>query len=349
MAFTASHLADNSGREKNWKPPEFKGEAWPFIGGDLQTIRHVILRPPSLLPGFVPKKLPDMPAGRQQIQIRCPTPDGDQLLGWLHLPSQPARAVVICLHGLTGSADSWHCRLLASCLLERGLAVLRANMRGAGESRAVCRTSYSAKSGADIGLFAEQMAARFDQLPVFVVGVSLGGTAALNMTLDDPSLSGRLAGLVTISSPLDMLAASDSFHRPRNWLYMRYILSGLKRLALASPDQGALPARPHQIATVREFDERITAPMHGFSSALAYYQAASVRHRLAGLTCPTLILQADNDPWVPAGALLDARLSDTTSALVTRGGGHVGFADGGQLPWFVRCTDSWISHLLASR
>ncbi len=81
------------------------------------------------------------------------------------------------------------------------------------------------------------MQARFAG-PIFISGVSLGGTVALNLALDEPDLASQLAGLVSISAPLDMQAASTAFHRPRNWLYMRYILSGLKKLALHQPAPG---------------------------------------------------------------------------------------------------------------
>ena len=339
MAFAYCQIAPALPALTGWQPPAFKGERWPFAGGDLQTLRSV-LRPPKIRLGTAE-------------EIHIPAGDGDQLVAFLHLPAQTSQpenkaknALVIGLHGLTGSSESWHLRALTRHFLDSGLAVLRVNMRGAGISRPLCQSSYSARSGADLALIIQAMQARFDG-PIFVTGVSLGGTVALNMALDEPELACQLAGIVTVSAPLDMQAASAAFHRPRNWLYMRYILAGLQRLARASPNPARLPADPNAMRTVREFDDFLTAPMHGFGDAAAYYQRASVAGQLGNLACPALILQADNDPWVPQDAARAARLAAGTSLIITRGGGHVGFADGQPQPWFVRCAASWSNHLLA--
>lgn len=335
MGFAFCQIARSLPALTGWQPPAFLGESWPFPGGDLQTLRSV-LQPPKILLG---------PAE----QIRIPAGDGDQLISFLHLPeprNHSARnPLVIGLHGLTGSSESWHLRALSGYFLDKGLAVLRVNMRGAGPSRPLCQSSYSARSGADLARIIRAMQARFDG-PIFITGVSLGGTVALNMALDEPELARQLAGLVTISAPLDMQAASTAFHRPRNWLYMRYILAGLKKLARTSPHPEHLPADPNSMRSVWEFDEYLTAPMHGFVDAAAYYQRASVAGQLANLACPALILQADNDPWVPQEAARAARLAGGTSLIITRGGGHVGFADGQPQPWFVRTAASWIEQLL---
>ncbi len=349
MGFAFCQIASSLPALGGWQPPDFQGESWPFPGGDLQTLRSV-LRPPKLDLGPAEK-------------ILIPARDGDQLVSFLHLPDdagnpnrpnypnrpdypdRPATdALIIGLHGLSGSSESWHLRALTRAFLDRGLAVLRVNMRGAGVSRPLCQSSYSARSGNDLALIIRAMQARFAG-PIFISGVSLGGTVALNLALDEPDLASQLAGLVSISAPLDMQAASTAFHRPRNWLYMRYILSGLKKLALASPHPARLPADPNSIRSVREFDDCLTAPMHGFADAAAYYRRASVAGRLANLACPALILQADNDPWVPAAAARAARLAARTSLIITRGGGHVGFADGQQQPWFVRCAASWVAQM----
>ena len=345
MAFAFCQIAPFLPALIGWQPPEFKGETWPFAGGDLQTLRSV-LRPPKITLGVGQKIL--FPAG-----------DGDQLVSFLHRPDHPTdpeptddpeapvtEALVILLHGLTGSSDSWHIRALSRHFLDSGLAVLRVNMRGAGISRPLCQSSYSARSGADLALIIRAMQAH-SVGPIFITGVSLGGTVALNMALDEPDLASQLAGLISLSSPLDMQAASAAFHQPRNWLYMRYILAGLQRLARTSPDPARLPVDPNSMRSVREFDDFLTAPMHGFADAAAYYQRASVADQLGALACPALILQADNDPWVPQDAARAARLAEQTSLIITRGGGHVGFADGQPQPWFVRCAGSWITQLLA--
>ena len=179
---------------------------------------------------------------------------------------------------------------------------------------------------------------------------SLGGTAALNMALDFPDEAARLRGLVTIGTPLDMAATARRFSRPRNRLYVRYMLAGLKEIADGAP--GLAPRYRAAAAAARdiyEFDDTVTAPLAGHPDSAAYYAAASVDGRMPALRLPTLVLQGSNDPWVPCGPALalpeptDPRRG--TGVVVTRGGGHVGFHDR-RRNWHIRATLAWCEAML---
>ena len=183
------------------------------------------------------------------------------------------------------------------------------------------------------------------------------------MVLDFDDAARRLAGLVTISTPLDMVATAVRFHAPRNRPYVRYMLSGLKQIADNVPD---LDPELHRAAmsakSVRDFDDLVTARLAGYADSAAYYAGTSVHHRLQDAPIPVLLLQGSNDPWVPSQPALDqprrasppeqadvhsdvqAGIQAGVQVVVTRGGGHVGFHDR-QLNWHVRATIAWCGTL----
>ncbi|MCE2517596.1 MAG: alpha/beta fold hydrolase [Alphaproteobacteria bacterium] len=313
--------------------PAFGGEAWPWRGGDLQTLRHFIRR--------------DIPEVKGGARVVIDLDDGDRLLAEFHSPQGPAKAAIIAVHGLTGCMDSDHIKSLTHQALARNIAVMRVNMRGAGPARALARKSYNAKAGADLLPFIKAMRkAVGDDLPVVMVAHSIGGAAALNMMLDYPDQLSGLDGVVSVAAPIDMHASNKRFHSARNWLYMRHLLAGLKQLAEHVP--GIAPdllARVRRVPTITGFDEVLTAPMAGFASADDYYTGASTFHRLDAPPRPTLLIHADNDPWIPVDAYLGLPRHDQLDVMISRGGGHVGFHDGDGV-WSNRVIFTWLERFI---
>jgi predicted alpha/beta-fold hydrolase len=201
----------------------------------------------------------------------------------------------------------------------------------------------------------------------------MGGTLLLNAVLD-PQLRAECVaaakplfdGLVTISSPLDLIACAPFIDRPRNRLYVNWLMRGLRRQTLADPfgvteqERAALV----RVRTIRQFDAAITAPRWGYASVEQYYNEASPLRRLTGelkagaakgsgagggLLPPTLVIQADDDPWVPVDAVLAleqaaASHPSPVQVVITRGGGHNGFhAPGGC--WSDRLATRWLENL----
>jgi len=274
------------------------------------------------------------------------------LLALLDLPgTQAPCAVVLVLHGLGGGGDGVGPRRLALALQQASFAVLRLNLRGAGQGRPLARGTYAAQCSRDLApvlrwarTWAEDLGAQAagGALPLYGVGSSLGGTILLNACLDTPLVweAGQpaLDGLVCISSPLDLSACATQFERPRNAHYQRWLVERLRRQTLADPfglseaDCRALSGvdRPR---TIRAFDAAITAPRWGYASVAAYYAGASPGVRLvSGAPLPpTLLLQAADDPWVPAGAALalaampPERLPAGLEVVLPARGGHSGF------------------------
>lgn len=282
------------------------------------------------------------------------------LLAWLARPAA-ARALVVLVHGLAGSSESVGVRRLAALLHQRGLAVLRLNLRGAGAGRPLAPGSYGACCNGDLLPLLDQARHLADGLPLFGVGLSLGGTVLLNALLEQPRC---LDALVALSAPLDLAASCRQMQRRRNRLYLQVVLRRLRRQVAADPaglpeaERRALAAAP--AASLEAFDAAITAPRWGYGSLAHYYAAASPLPQLLALPAlpPWLLLQAADDPWVPAApaetlAAAVEPVSARCNVVLTRHGGHNGFHGRGDhahrcvaANWSDRLTADWLKHHL---
>jgi hypothetical protein len=318
-------------------------QRWPWIGPHLQTLRDT-LRPPRLGPD-----------SGQPLELALPS--GEALLVLREAPAAgPPGGLVLLLHGLGGSAGSGGVRRLARWLLLSGFGVWRLNLRGAGGGRPLAAGTYAAACNRDVlpAMAAARRAAA--GLPLFGVGLSLGGAVLLNAALAAPE---ALDALVTVSSPLDLDACARRIDEPGNRLYQRWLLRHLIRLTLADPFGLAEAERqgligPHRPRSLRAFDAAITAPRWGYSSVEAYYQQASALPSLLTnrLRPPLLLLQALDDPWVPAAAAQALRTAPTADLelLLPAYGGHNGFhawGDPAQASWADRQVAAWLQRQLA--
>jgi len=306
--------------------PRFRSRL-PWWGRDLQTLRNYILGIESSLAPY--------PAER----VEFPMTDGDRLLASLHRPAEDlGRPLVVLIHGLTGSEDSAYIRASTRYFLDQGYRVLRLNLRGAGPSKGVCRSRYHAGRSDDLRQVLGQMDGRLAGKGLLLVGYSLGG----NMLLKYLGEAGRRAivrGAVSISAPIDLDAARRSIMRPRNRLYHRHIVTGLKleseSLELTAAQRRILA----EVETVFDFDDRILAPLMGFADAPDYYRRSMALPLLPEIRVPTLVIHARDDPWIPFRSYRDF---DWTSnprllPLLPATGGHVGFhGRGSRVPWHDR-------------
>ena len=336
---------------------------FPWLGGDLQTLRDS-LRPQHLA---LPQDLE-----QDQQQVLVPVQRG-ALLGWLARPLQAQdqhqaqdQALVVLVHGLGGSSDSIGVRRLAALLLHRGLAVLRLNLRGAGAGRALAAGSYAASCTADLLPVLGRARELAGDRPLFGVGLSLGGTVLLNALLAQPS---ALDGLVALSAPLELASSCRQMERRRNRLYLQVVLRRLRRQVAADP-AGLTPAERRALAaapawSLAGFDAAITAPRWGYGSVAQYYAAASPLPQLLARPDlpPWLLLQAADDPWVPAApaqalaAAWRGAVPGGGTVVLTPQGGHNGFHGAGDhghdhghggLPasWSDQLTASWLEQHL---
>jgi predicted alpha/beta-fold hydrolase len=182
------------------------------------------------------------------------------------------------------------------------------------------------------------------ETPVYAVGVSLGGSALLNWLGRIESGAGRvLAAAAAISTPIDLTAAGHALGRGLNRIYTRNFLGTLKpksvALARRYPDR-LDAAKVRRARSMFEFDDVLTAPLHGFDGAADYWRRASSKPWLAAIALPTLVLNARNDPFVPAASLPSPREASRHVRLEQpEEGGHVGFLSGpfpGNIEWLPR-------------
>ena len=343
----------------------------PWLGGDLQTLRDT-LRPVGLPEDHgtpITIAVPGLASGAAEA---------GELLAYLDRPlgreaaSAPApKALVVVLHGLGGSSRREGLRRLALSLQGAGYAVLRLNLRGADPGRHLAGGTYAAACNSDllpVLARARQLAGSLalesglpQPLPLFGAGISLGGTMLLNACLSHP---GALDGLFCASSPLDLAACSASIERPRNRVYQRWLLQRLVRQTLADPfgvsAEEELQLKSNPPRSIRAFDAAVTAPRWGFASVDDYYNGASPLPRLLELPRalpPMLLLQAMDDPWVPAAsaqtlqAALAARAAQGETmpleVLLTGRGGHNGFHGPGDSLrcgcWSDRVACAWLN------
>ena len=264
----------------------------------------------------------------------------------------PPRAHVLLLHGLGGSSEREGLRRMGLSLTAAGFAVWRLNLRGAGPGRPLAPGTYAARCDRDLLPVLELARQRAGGLPLFGVGISLGGTMLLNACLASP---GVLDGVVCTSSPLDLALCSQQIELPRNRVYQRWLLRRLCAKTLADPfgvsdaERQALqgPERPR---TIRGFDAAITAPRWGYASVDDYYREASPLPRLLSAAAdlpPSLLLHALDDPWVPASGAQFLAQQDLAGleVVLTAHGGHNGFHGVGDQPlscWGDQLVASWL-------
>ncbi|MEX2455350.1 MAG: alpha/beta fold hydrolase [Rhodospirillaceae bacterium] len=302
--------------------PRFR-ERFPWLGGDLQTIRNYLVPPRGTV-------LARWPGRRLEFDTDDGT--GDRLLGALHVPDgSGASPLVVLVHGLTGCEGSFYILETARHLLAAGRPVLRLNLRGAGPSRTACSGHYSAASSADIALVLAALRTRHADLArngIVLFGYSLGGSVVLKLLAETGGDEGVLCA-AAISAPIDLAATARRMMARRNAIYHRWLLGRMK--AEATAGAAAVTAREREALraarTVYGFDDGFVAPRNGFGGADDYYARCSATGLLHLIRTPTLLIHGRNDPWISAADYDAVRWADhpaVTTALAD-GGGHVGF------------------------
>lgn len=244
-------------------------------------------------------------------------------------PGSAERPTIVLLHGLGGCDRSSYGIATGELAWQAGWNVARMNMRGAGDGHAHCARLYNAGLDADLLAVAEALARRTPHLAL--TGFSLGANLVLlAMGRSSARLPQAVFAGAAVSPPLDLAACADALGHRGNRLYQRHYVGGLR--AAYSERQRILPdvyepGRERLMRTVREFDHHITARYGGFADADDYYARSSAGPWLTRIDRPTLILAAEDDPFIPADAVARWPLPETGMVRreMTPTGGHVGF------------------------
>lgn len=289
--------------------------AW-LPGGHAQTIFAALRRPPQI-------------AFERE---RWDTPDGDFIdVDWAG-PRDAARRLVL-FHGLEGSSGSHYARAIAGRAIDEGWRCAVPHFRGcSGELNRLPRAYHSGDSS-EIDWILRRVHSLAPAVKLDAAGVSLGGNALLKWLGEQAEDAAPIVShAAAVSAPLDLAAAGHALGRGFNRVYTRMFLESLKRKAAAKlkrfPDSFDGPAM-RASANLYEFDNAVTAPLHGFRDTDDYWQRASSWPLLANIRVPTLVINARNDPFMPESALARTRAASKHVTLeFPAGGGHAGFLSG---------------------
>lgn len=288
--------------------------AWWLPGAHAQTLWAALIR-----------RRPKVSLKRERLEL----PDSDFVdLDWTPDAGGP---LVILFHGLEGSSNSRYAAGLMAALHRRGWQAVLMHFRGcSGSLNRLARTYHSGDTG-DIGYLIEVITNRYPTRRLAAIGFSLGGNALLKY-LGEKTRTTPLAAAATISVPFELDNAARQMERGTSRIYQWYLIRYLRAKTAAKLSQGTGPVterKLEQLKTFREFDNQVTAPLHGFTDVDDYYSRSSSRQYLASIAIPTLILHSADDPLMTPQAIPEPKeLSKHILLEVSRKGGHVGFVAG---------------------
>ena len=272
----------------------------------------------------------------QFVNERVTTPDQDFIdLAWA-MPGEAStlKATVVLFHGLEGSAESHYITHLVSALLTHNIGCVVMHFRGCSGEPNLRPIAYHSGATFDAEFIIPFVKSRYAHLPLFAVGFSLGANMLMKLMAKRDDLP--IQASVCVSAPLDLAASSNTMQRGFARLYQYHLLKSMKRnllhkMQLVDMSQ-CLAVSAQEIAAMRtfyEFDDRITAILHGFNDANDYYKQCSALPDLPLIKKPTLILHAQDDPFMDATVIPHPSLINRHVAYeLSQYGGHVGFING---------------------
>ena len=268
------------------------------------------------------------------------TPDGDFIeVDILDGPSDAP--VLVMFHGLEGSGQSHYARAMLHAAQKAGWRALLPHFRGCGGTPNKLPRAYHSGDSAEADWILRRAREFARQAALYATGVSLGGNVLLKWLGEEGAGAREIVrATVAVSAPVDLHAAGDALERGFSRVYTRMFLASLVRKSLHMLERypGLFDAsKLRRARSLRDFDNVVTAPLHGFLDAADYWTRSSSKPLLKNIAVPTLLINALNDPFLPADALPAAQ--EVSAALTLEypaTGGHVGFVTApfpGRLNW----------------
>ena len=294
----------------------YQGGPFYLFNGHLQTI----------IPGLF-REVKNIVYRRERIF----TPDGDFLdLDW---SENESKSLAILSHGLEGSADRPYIKGMVRAVNAAGLDALAWNFRSCGGEANKLLRSYHMGASDDLHLVVAHALGGKKYEQVHLIGFSMGGNITLHYLGKNPDeVPPEIKRAAVFSVPCHISSAAKKMASLENRVYMQRFLKSLHRkltdkLAMM-PDEMNLEGY-HQLKTFPEFDDRFTAPIHGFKSAEDYYESCSSRQYLSQIRIPTLLVNAQNDPFLSPECfpVPEAEANPNFYLEMPRHGGHVGFTE----------------------
>ncbi len=318
---TASFVATNAAT--HYQAPWWLGRGQ--IGAHLQTVYPALFGTrPNII--YQRERWDTTPHGKADGDFI----DVDRLASTVAAKDQP---MLVVFHGLEGNSTSPYALNLMAEAAARGWRGLVPHFRGCGGELNRLPRAYHSGDATEIDWILRRVKAEAPDVPVYVAAISLGGNATMKWLGEQGSEAGRFATAVAaVSAPLDLMASGEALEQGFCKVYTKRFLATMIQKSLAKLDHhpgifsrdAALNAR-----TLREFDNEITAPLHGYRDTDDYWTRGSAKPGLIDVKVPSLLLNARNDPFLPAAAL--PRLSEVSPAVhldFPPHGGHVGFLSG---------------------
>ncbi len=310
--------------------------AWWLPGGNLQT----------LWPYFFRRKLQT-----DLIRERLELPDGDFID--LCLTADTGGPIVVIFHGLEGCIDSHYARPTLAAVEQQGWRGVFMHFRGCGgEHNRLARSYHSGETG-DIGFLIGHLHKRFPDVPIATVGYSLGGNALLKY-LGEADRKGQVNAAIAISVPYVLAEGAKKLSSGFSRMYQRHLIGLLQRKIIAKFSSRDCPidiSNVLQLNNFFKFDDKITAPLHGFAGVDDYYSRSSSRQYLKSINVPTLLIHARDDPFMTEAVIpAENELSGFVQLELAETGGHIGFVSGGTpchpVYWLEKRITEFLSTLL---
>jgi predicted alpha/beta-fold hydrolase len=293
---------------------------------------HALLRnghAMTIASAFAHRRFDLPPAEKRLFQVE----PHSRILGHCHW--QPEKRcdtpVIVIVHGLEGSSDSNYVRGIAEKAWRQGFHVVRLNQRNCGGTEALTPTLYNSGMSGDYRAVLEELSNRDGFEQVFFAGYSMGGNLVTKMAGEFAGAAPKaLRGVCVVCPAMDLGACADALERRENFFYQRHFVKGL--MARYARKVKLFPGHyPHKgfgaVRSVRQFDDKITAPQFGYRDAQDYYDAVGAKKVVAQVCVSMLMITAQDDPFVPYGMFLEANpaRNPAITFLAPEHGGHCGF------------------------
>ncbi len=264
--------------------------------------------------------------------------DGDFLESFWY-QNQPIdnRPIVTLFHGLAGSFNSPYIQGVMRALEKKGFASVLMHFRGCSGKENLLPRAYHSGDTADAKAWIAHLAKNYPNNPLYAIGYSIGGNVLLKLLGEEGKNTPLKAG-VSVSAPMQLDISAKVINQGFAKIYQWHLLKALKITLLQKYDQFEMASHLNidkkavkKIKTIKEFDEKYTAPINGFASAQEYYNRSSAKQYLKDIKIPTLIIHALDDPFMNHKILptKEDNVSNSVELEVYEHGGHVGFVGGG--------------------
>lgn len=294
--------------------------AWWLHNPHLQTLWAPMFR-----------RQPEITTRKEQLDL----PDGDFLdLHWYGEGNGP---IVVLLHGLGGSLESHYAKGMLKTIAAQGWRGVFMHFRGASDRPNRLPRHHHSGDTEDVQTLVEILKQREPNTPVAAIGFSVGGNVLLKW-LGETGANNPLVAAVAVSVPFELLKAANHINSGMTRFYQWYILRDVRDSIERKLKVMKLPIEiaSEDLQTIKsfwDFDDQVTAPLHGFADVYDYYTKASSRQFLKRVEVPTLVIHSTDDPFMSKDVLVSANeLSAKLILELSEGGGHVGFV-AGSLPW----------------